>query len=1056
MADANAPGGQPPPANPQETTVAVGTTLLGGVAWSGDVYTAGQDGSVYRFDPTNPTAPPVPTPMPGAASRARVLLGRGGQLLTCHTDGRAYLWSDGSKPSSSAPVPGTPSASPAAYGERSAVVGIDSNFYTWDDEQGALDDHTAGSTTPPSVPESGGRIDVLTRTVNNSPTTRGGWSICSKNSVLLFGLDRGHELEDRGTLPTPAPVLLAVPFPSDPQDSFVVVGTDGVFRRYEFPEDALIGGSDPGFGQAAPVGFTRTPTGGWLVAVGGDRKANVLEVKAPGPLGSPTVSAAALDGTDPVAAVAAPGGRPVVALLTKTDNSSRVMRLTSPTAAQWDSVATTLTAAVAGSLAVADSGKRAVVVAKTSLTPGPVLQLMALDAAPPTIQAVKASSDTGGTVPFTYDATQHVAFLPGRDDALLLLTVDGDGMRSLRAVSVVVTGNAATASTVAVYKGTTATGQLAAAPAVVSDGATGYWVASAWAKDGNTPPKIRVHHLPDLTHNAPPGSEADSPGPGDVLAVALSRGATATNPPRLAVLVKGQGRRDGKLVVSVRGTDAALTELESFTTAGGALSVGPPPFGWCGDSGVVGTADTQSNLQLEAFLPALDRFPGAAPATTFSTAAALVANGKPRRAALVDATNKPALFDLSAWPPKAITGFTTALSVAAVEWLSDNDFALVPTGKDQVAVIHWDGNLTTPKFTSLAWSPAGGAKVASVRRVNDTNLLATLDSGGGDRVLLTLPPDPSATGAALTPGDVRHVRARGAPAVVGPSTAPVTIGFEQLDPSNSVLSLVARAALTDAAAPQSQPVTSVTGAAGSSPAITAAAWDGDSSPIFGLADGRLWARPDPSHDYGPFTPATTTGQMVQALAIDGDGGLFAFALTLEGGRVHVRRAGSPAADLGDPNHPLDAGAPATALLFFSLSGSRVLAAGTTGGKVRLWQLHDNGGTSGDPRDLNFSGAEVQSLAFRPLKAQGVVRLAGLSRLGDITVWTGDASADVGAFPQDGTALKVTAWESNSAGQPLGARASLVWKPDATQLAVASQDGNVFLVPVTDQTSAPPA
>jgi WD40 repeat protein len=196
--------------------------------------------------------------------------------------------------------------------------------------------------------------------------------------------------------------------------------------------------------------------------------------------------------------------------------------------------------------------------------------------------------------------------------------------------------------------------------------------------------------------------------------------------------------------------------------------------------------------------------------------------------------------------------------------------------------------------------------------------------------------------------------------------------------------------------------------------------------------------------------------MVQALAIDGDGGLFAFALTLEGGRVHVRRAGSPAADLGDPNHPLDAGAPATALLFFSLSGSRVLAAGTTGGKVRLWQLHDNGGTSGDPRDLNFSGAEVQSLAFRPLKAQGVVRLAGLSRLGDITVWTGDASADVGAFPQDGTALKVTAWESNSAGQPLGARASLVWKPDATQLAVASQDGNVFLVPVTDQTSAPPA
>jgi hypothetical protein len=347
--------------------------------------------------------------------------------------------------------------------------------------------------------------------------------------------------------------------------------------------------------------------------------------------------------------------------------------------------------------------------------------------------------------------------------------------------------------------------------------------------------------------------------------------------------------------------------------------------------------------------------------------------------------------------------------------------ALVSGSPGQVVVFNRDG-------TSLApWPAAGGPSVRSVRGIDDTHLVATLDPDG-DEVLLTVP----TSGTALSAGQALRAHSASALAVVtGASgvTEPLTVGLEQA--GDAGLQIAARLALADTLArmtPDLDP------APGGFAAVTAAAWRGREPPVFGLADGRLWVRPAPGAPYTaiPATVPNDDPKLVRAMAQRRS--VFAFAVTFDGNNVHVRKTAQPDADA---MAALDAGAPATALQF-SPQGD-LLAAGTSAGNVRVWRVRVNAGVWSADRqtDLPFPDREVQGLAFWPGRSR--LSLAALNRRGQIMIWTTTDPTDPAAFEGG---RRVTPEPPPTSPDRT---ASLVWSPPGTKLAVASQEGQVFIL-----------
>jgi hypothetical protein len=983
--------------------IPVGTPLLAGVAWMGDgtLVAAGKDGQAWSVDLTTKAAAVAAK----GSVRVRVLLGQpiGRQFLAARDDGTASVWFDGrawgDKLRSSRAIAGDPAqlAGPVpAPGPRRAVLFASAGaIFRWDPTGSSADDPVKVAEAALAGP---GTLAVVARTKGANRGPRAAWA-GSAGAVVLSALDAGDPAKAaRGIVRTPERALAVAPTPDG--DAFDVLAPSGAVRRYAFPEDRAASSLTKTAFPKKVLASAVAGAGGWVVVAGDDR--NVYRVPIdPAKDEAPTPSAAAVhDGSDPsrkatAVAVAADGAR-VVALLDEGAGASQLNRVLDlaafPAGASWREDTADVKAAVPGSLAVSDSGKAAALVATPKAGGDPTLFRIDLAAATPPVPVTPPA--TGGTPDFDYKGTGAVAFLPGSDDTWILPT----GAAGAPVVLRLVAWNGTAATSVPIFTGPMGVG-LAAPPGAISDGAGGVLIASAW-DDG----KVRVQSLNGTT--AKDVGSADTAALGAVKALALAKVSGAF---RLAA--------QGANWIGVFDPSGRAFEVERLDAPG------VPPLAWRGTDLVTASVDGSGLVTLasRALGFVKDFSPGSS--VPAPKAAAILGLNTKTLAALGNDT-AAAVVDLSA--PGLVAALPSPPKAKALEFLSEGAVALLDD--DGRVVVYRSDGAAMPSFTALPpWSPGGGAKVASVRRVDEGHLLATLDSG--DEIPLAVP----AAGASgpLAAGPSRAARGLGAPAVVGGSPAPWSVGFEA---SGSTTRLRARLAVPAGIAP-------LTDYAAPSPAspVTAAAWPDDSSgggpPLLGLADGRLWApdtNPASSRSFDPPAGLPKTAQ-VAALAGRPGGALAAVAWTQDGNNLRLRDRAAPATDLVTP---LDAGAAPTAVAF-SPDGTW-LAAGTLAGGVRLWRVKGEAPPAFDvPIDLDASPAAVAALAFAPDGASG--RLAAIDVRGNVTAWGPDAR-----MPPAPTARLAPTLNLDPA--PGDRTYRLAWKPDdGSALAVASQKGTIFLV-----------
>jgi hypothetical protein len=979
-------------------------TLLGGVAWLDDefFYTAGRDGRVYRVT----TDGTITDSKEAHTGRVRLVLGSGSRFLTADGAGVAFIWTDNLLRHFATTA--VQSTAPAAYAAANVVAGIGTDLHTWDLSTLVND---PAFLVKPSGP--GGRLDVVLKV--GKP--RAAW-VSPDGLVELFNPIPADGAAVRGAVQCPVEVLLVVS--SGGGNTFDLVCADGTFRRHRFPEE--LAAAPVAFGKPTVAQkFTRKANAGWLVSAGrDDRFAYVLDV-AGGTVANSGVAVPNDSGDSVIVAVtiSADGQRAVTLLSEKSGlaQRNRVLHANKPTqvGAAWVDFAPgapIFMNAEPGSLAVSDSGATAAVVA--TAVAGTTPKLYRLDLTTPGTPG--KPMELAGNL--NYKVTQHVTFLPGDENSwLLLLGKDTDAtLRTLRKV----TGNATTGATttVEVFQGPD-NSQLTAAP-VALPVTGGVYVASAWSDK-----KVHVH----LLKSNDTIGDAFEAAAVDATALALSPG----TPPRLACLT-----REGQ--VRVWNVDKTLVELERFTPKG-TPAAGAPALGWHDDAVVLGTLDGTNLLQAEVFNPS---FVKAYPIPTTLGAdltSAKTAAVRPDSAvvAVADNAGNVAFANVSAAgaPTVAANSFPVAAKVWSVEFLSERDLALVQMD-NQVIFYHADA-AALPTFARLSLAPAfppDSREVFWLRRVSAHQVLVGTKTV---ETLLTIPDPPDGLGATLTVGPDRFVRSVGRPAVVKVgANDPWAVGFEQVK-ENDPHTLKVRAATVDGVG--KTPVGAPPG--DGLKAITAAAWAGEDTPVLGLADGRLWARPAGAGAYQAF-PAqpSPNGAAVLALARSTTRSLFAFVLSLEAtpNLIHLRDPANPGVELSPPLQ-LNAGAPPTSLAFSPAND--LLAAGTSGGKILVWSL-PAAPAAPVPLASNLAAdSEVQDLAFFRSDELGATnRLAALSRNGGVKVWE---------FTVDHGAVKVaklgSAWV-NGSGASDDRRARLSWSPDGKSIAVATQDGKVVVLKPT--------
>ncbi|WP_010584674.1 WD40 repeat domain-containing protein [Schlesneria paludicola] len=216
--------------------------------------------------------------------------------------------------------------------------------------------------------------------------------------------------------------------------------------------------------------------------------------------------------------------------------------------------------------------------------------------------------------------------------------------------------------------------------------------------------------------------------------------------------------------------------------------------------------------------------------------------------------------------------------------------------------------------------------------------------------------------------------------------------------------------------------------------ITAAGWVGGDAPVFGVADGRIWALDGAAYKLFPEpAPTPDPGQLVRAMAQPANLPIFAFALTLDANKIHVRKLASPGTDEDLPAPTINA--PVTALAFSA--DERFLAMGSTSGQIEIWNLNTDGiPTTRKDDALNSASFPIQGLSF--VNVDHLLRLAAIDHRGFVRVW--GASND-GADPFEEKFVEKTDLLD------IDHQSSLCWSKNGKSLAVASQSGNVFVIDV---------
>jgi WD domain, G-beta repeat len=1012
-------------------TIDGGPGLLSGIAWldGGPILVVGNDGQIMTVDLVAKTFAPAISKGPHD-SRVRVLMGRAGrELLTADVDGKAILWTEASQPIGSANLLAATNLSapvPLIGPSRSVVFGADGSLYRWD-----LADALIGEPKPfaNDLDKNPGSLWVVPK-MSSKP--RVAWVAKDGRRVRLYSAEKADAGKSaKGFVRAPEPVVAIAP--TSDGTAFDAVAPSGVTRRFRFPEDltppAIVSSKFPV--ETVAQSLTPLDKAGHLVAADKNGTAYLLEIAA-GSDTAPTASGNPIhDMSEPtrkaIAIASDRAGKRVVALLSEKDGTAgqlnRVLNLAAFPAGAWHEDTTALKAARAGSLAVSDDGTAVAVVATTGGGDPTLFRIdLATGMAPAPIPPL-----TMGALAFTYDATKVVTFLPGSNKDWLLLTRDSDTSGTLRLVSF--DGMTTTTTPIA---NVLAGADLAAPPATMPIDGGAFLIASAWS-DG----KIRAHSLKGTT--VTPLGEADMSMLGKVCSLALSK---TNGMPRLAALsIAKLPKRTQTL--SLFDPIASMLELERFRPGGDAPD-GVPPLAWRGDDIAVATLDVSKKLGIAPFTPAFvsslpqpsSDFPKVSKTPIIQTATATAVLNLEGRvlAALGDAPAKAVVIVELGPTPKPVASFASPTGFSALELLSEADVALI---NDAGAVVVYRSDGALPRtFNALpAWSPAGSAKTASIRRIDGLNLLASLDSK--DRVMIKLP-DPGGSGM-LTAGQPRQVPGIEPPAILNGMPAPWAVGFEE--PALSPRIRARFAGSDNLQLTRAFPVPSAP--AGASKTITAAAWAAHASslrdsPVLGLADGRLWV-PDPDPRHPELSKSYEApkglkqGTLVRALAHHPDIPLVALAWTLDGNNVRLRDRNALGIELAET--PLDAGAPATALAF-SPDGAW-LAAGTFAGGVRLWSVDTNGAVPKltSVQDLNLSNRSVEWLAFGPDTANP--KLAAVDCRGRVRSWsaTGPIAAPF--------AIPVTTELEKDANDRTY---RLAWSPDAKFLAVASQKGTVFVVP----------